>query len=94
MADGRWLMAVLIVLLAATASASDWDGPFMRVGHDPSWSSPTLDDSSWTRTELQFVPQTNDSVWLRWKIDLTNYKRAPGRPFGLYFGALASHEVY
>ena len=66
----------------------------MRIGHDPSWSSPALDDSSWTRVELSDVPQTNDSVWLRWKIDLTEYKRAPGRPFGLYFAAIASHEVW
>jgi hypothetical protein len=40
------------------------------------------------------VPHPNDSVWLRWKIDLTDFERKPGRPFGLYFGALASHEIW
>jgi hypothetical protein len=83
-----------IVLFATTASAIDWDGPRLRVGHDPSWSSPALDDSSWQQLSLNDVPQANDSIWLRWKIDLTKYKRAPGKPFGLYFGALASHEVW
>ena len=82
-----------IVLFAATASASPWEGPRVRIGNDPSWSSPALDDSSWQLTTLDDVHQTGE-LWLRWKIDLTDYKRAPGRPFGLYFGALASHEIF
>jgi hypothetical protein len=77
-----------------TPAVAAWDGPHVRVGDDPAWSSPALDDSAWTRMEIESVPQPNDSVWLRWKIDLTDYKRAPGRPFGLYFGALASHEIW
>ena len=89
-------LILAILLFAATASAApqDWVGPRVRIGDDPSWSSPTLDDSSWTLMEIEQVPQAKDALWMRWRIDLTNYKRAPGKPFGIYFAAMASHEIY
>ncbi|HVS29823.1 MAG TPA: histidine kinase [Thermoanaerobaculia bacterium] len=87
------ISSFLAMLLFAT-TASAWDGPRMRVGHDPAWASPQLDDSSWTPVDLNDVPQPNDSVWLRWTIDLTEFERKPGRPFGIYFAALASHEIW
>jgi len=91
---GALLIAANVAAAVTTVPVAIDPQPRMRIGHDPSWSSPALDDSSWTSIRLNDVPHPNDSVWLRWNVDLTSYKRAAGRPFGIYFGALASHEIW
>lgn len=87
-------LALVGVLLLATTLSAEHSGPRMRVGHDPAWASPHLDDSSWQEIPLDQVPHPGDSIWLRWTVDLTDYEREPGRPFGLYFGAMASHAIW
>ena len=92
----RWLrpphskvvLAAFVFALATTASAAT---PYvvieqveMRVGDDPSWQSTTLSE----------VPHPGDAIWLRAKVDLTDLERRPGRPLGIYFGGMASHELF
>jgi hypothetical protein len=89
----RALLAFL--LLAASAEAKVWDSHFrMRVGHDPAWSAPAFDDSTWPRVHFHEVPEANDSIWLRIGVDTTAAGREPGHPLGLYVGAMAAHEVW
>jgi Histidine kinase len=87
---------LFLLLLAGAASAQQgWDGKLrMRIGHDPSWSSPHYDDSSWQLVELHEVPHRNDSVWLRLKVDTRYIRRAPDHPLGVYFAAIAAHEIW
>jgi hypothetical protein len=56
----------------------------MRVGDDPSWK----------RIAFSEVPHPGDAVTLRATVDLTNLERRPGRPLAIYFGGLASHEIF
>ena len=93
-------MLLALVLAAGVVHASGVppaiyvEGPRMRIGHDPAWASPAYDDSSWPLVNLNDVPHPGDSVWLRWRVDLTKYQRPAGRPFAIYFGAIASHEIW
>jgi hypothetical protein len=66
----------------------------MKSGHAERWAAPDFDDSSWKTVELKDVPALNDSVWLRKRVDTTMLERQPGRPLGLYFAAIASHEIW
>ena len=66
----------------------------MKSGHDERWSAVGFDDSGWQAVDLKDVPAMNDSVWLRKRVDTTMLDRRPGRPLGLYFAAIASHEIW
>ncbi len=79
---------VITLLFTSTASAATRyvfvENVEMRVGDSPTWQ----------RTAFSEVPHPGDSVWLRAQVDLTDLERRPGRPLGIYFGALASHELF
>lgn len=78
----------MLLLLATPASAEVTDGWLhYRIGDE---------DGPWTTTRsFDTLPQKpGDVLWVRVPLDLTDYKRAPGRPFGLYYGGLASHELW
>jgi hypothetical protein len=50
---------------------------------------------AWQRIEsLAEVPAGVDEVWVRAEVDLAQLSRAPGRPLGIYYGGMASHELY
>ena len=66
----------------------------MKSGHDARWSTTGFDDSGWDVVDLKDVPALNDSVWLRKRVDTTKLHRRPDRPLGLYFAAIASHEIW
>jgi hypothetical protein len=66
----------------------------VRVGDDPGWSDPGLDDSSWRRLPLHRVPGADPVTWLRAEIDLEPRHIPRQRPVGLFFAALASHEIF
>ena len=70
------------------------DNVRMHVGDDSRWAAPSFDDSAWTVMEFEEVLHENDVVWMRAKIDLTRLERHAGHPLAIYFGALASHELF
>jgi hypothetical protein len=88
-----------ILLLAATVNASptrvlNVTRFQMHAGDNAGWSSPTFDDSSWTSIAFEDTPHPNDTVWLRARVDTTRLERRQGQPLGVFFGALASHELW
>jgi len=89
-------MFLIAFFLAATLKADPWDGTIRyRIGDDAAWASPALDDSSWTAGNFETLPlHANDALWIRLKLDLTTFRVAPGHPFGIYHGGLASHEIW
>ena len=86
---GCWVPGLL-------AAPSPWDGTIRyRIGDSPSWASPTLDDSKWATATFDTLPQNpGDVLWVRVRLDLTTFKVKDGRPFGVYYGGLASHELF
>lgn len=52
-------------------------------------------EGAWTRVQsLSELPAGTDEVWMRGEIDLSQLRRIPGRPLAIYFGGMASHELY
>jgi hypothetical protein len=92
------LMLLGILLFAATTSAAKpyvfVDTVQMKIGDEAAWSARSFDDASWQRIRFDEVPDTSGVVWMRATVDLTNLERTPGTPLGLYFGAMASHELW
>ena len=66
----------------------------MKVGDDLRWAQPSWDDRDWPEVQFQLVPQANDIVWFRAKIRLLPGHFIAEHPLGVYFAALASHEIY
>lgn len=89
-------LVILILLLAATVSAAPLDGTVRyRIGDDPSWASPALDESGWERATFETLPQhSGDVIWVRLTVDLTTFRVKGGKPFGVYYGGMASHELF
>ncbi len=85
---------LVAALPAAASKVLSVDAFLMKVGHDVRWSFPQTDDRSWKPVKLHDVPAEDDSVWLRARVDTSALKRGPGRPVGLYFAAIASHEIW
>jgi hypothetical protein len=81
---------------ATQQPSNPWDGTIRyRIGDDPSWASPVLDDSNWTSATFATLPQQpGDVIWVRVALDLTTFKVKDGRPFGVYYGGMASHELF
>jgi hypothetical protein len=89
------LVAVAAPLQAAGTTLLNLGKRFlMKSGHAERWSAVDFDDSGWETVELKDVPALDDSVWLRKRVDTTMLERQPGRPLGLYFAAIASHEIW
>lgn len=87
------------ILLAAALTASqprvlNLAQVRMRSGDDVAWSSPAFDDSSWRLIAFEDVPHPDDIVWMRAEVDTAMLSRRPGQPLGVFFGALASHELW
>jgi hypothetical protein len=88
---------VLLFLFAGTAGAAPYlfvDDVRVHAGDDPAWAAPDFDDSQWPLIRLDEVPHRGDTVWLRAKVDLTKVERRAGKPLAIYFGGLASHELW
>jgi hypothetical protein len=52
-------------------------------------------DGAWKRIQSPSeIPAGTDEVWIRGQVDLANLRRIPGRPLAIYFGGMASHELY
>jgi Histidine kinase len=90
------LAALVLATTVAAAPPEPWDGTIRyQVGDDPAWASPAFDDSQWPAGVFESLPQKpNDVLWVRVKLDLRVFKVKAGHPFGIYFGGLASHELY
>jgi hypothetical protein len=65
-----------------------------QAGDDPRWAASDHDDSGWPQSDLQAVDAGEGLVWLRARVTLAEGQVPPGRPTGIYFGALASHELF
>src|SRR5688572_9154598 len=74
-------MILLAAVLTTLINVESFD---MRIGDSPVTQ----------RVRLWNVPQPNDHVWLRANVDLSQLQRPPGKPLGIYVGAMASHELY
>ncbi|HYC62365.1 MAG TPA: histidine kinase [Thermoanaerobaculia bacterium] len=99
---------VLLLLVFAATPYVFVENVRMHIGDDPRWAAPSFDDSTWTMTRLDEVPETNDVVWLRAKIDLSNLQPSGATgsqpvgnirlqkltPLAIYFAGLASHELF
>lgn len=75
-------MLLVLLLFAVAGRADDVE---IRIGDDPS--------ATWTQTTFSAIPEVNDTVWLRKQLNLTQARRTK-QPLALYFGALASHELW
>jgi hypothetical protein len=85
----RGLTAVLFALLfTATASAA---APYVFVEHVEMRAG---DATTWHRVAFHEIPHRGDAITLRATVDLSNLERRPGRPLAIYFGGLASHELW
>lgn len=63
-------------------------------GDDPSWSAPDFDDSRWREIDLWDVPEADGVIWLRAVVEIEEHTVSAGQPFGVFFAALASHEIF
>lgn len=80
------VLPVLALLLAPALRASPYlsvDEVEMRTAASPQWQRVALFD----------IRETGE-LWLRAKVDLSQLESHPGRPLAIYFGALASHELF
>ncbi len=66
----------------------------MKFGDDPAWSSPDLDDSDWEQIRLYDVPEADSVIWLRADVELRPEHLVEGRPLGLFYAAMATHEIW
>lgn len=82
--------------VAGLAAQEVWDGTVRyRIGDDPSWASPTLDERGWKPATFDTLPRKpGDVIWVRVTLDLTTFKVKEGKPFGVYYGGMASHELF
>jgi len=90
------LAVAILIAFAISAGAlpiSSVQQVRMKVGDDPRWADPALDDSAWPVVRLGDVPETAGIVILRAKVTLDSQNTLPGRPVGVFFGALASYEL-
>ncbi len=85
------MFSAAYVCAAGLIDQSDF---LMKVGDDSRWAQPSWDDRDWTPVQFQLAPQANDIVWFRAKIRLLPGHFIAGHPLGVYFAALASHEIY
>jgi hypothetical protein len=87
-------LAAAALLLASLASASPLVNARrfrMMRGDSPAWARPDFDDGAWPSVALEEVPGGPGILWLRARIDLP---AAAKRPVGVFFSALASHEIW
>lgn len=63
----------------------------MHIGDDPAFAARDFDESSWQRIDFWRLKQENDVVWLRKRVIILPNQKPP---VGLYFAALASHEIW
>jgi hypothetical protein len=81
-------------MLLALVLVVSLDHVRMHAGDDDAWAAPAFDDSSWQQLRLDAVPDRDDVVWLRGRVDLTHLQRERGHPLGIQFSGLASHELW
>ena len=76
---------LLLMLLASSAHAAVWTEVVeVRRG----------DSGPWVRMTLDEIGEPDGVLWIRAQLDLTKLKRRPGQPLAVYFGAMASHELF
>lgn len=64
-----------------------------ETGDDPRWSDPFFDDSRWKETRLHDLPGDETLLWIRATVELSP-EIAASSPLGIFFVAMASHEIY
>lgn len=85
-----WLRRAVLVLAALLAPVAASAGAFsveefdLRIG----------DDTAWRRVRLSQVPEADDALVLRAHVEVPPGLRGDGRPLAVYFGAMASHEIW
>ena len=67
----------------------DYESARFRIGDDPSWARPDLDDRQWTRRPLYAPPDTAALFWARFDVEVGTVE-APA----LDLSAAAAREVY
>lgn len=63
-------------------------------GDDARWSDPAFDDSSWENAPVQDLPENETLLWIRATVDLPPELIESATPLGIFFAAMASHEIY
>lgn len=101
MAKSFLIAAMLLVCAGLSLASAAADMPLLQVhsvkihdGDDPQWAHPNYDDSGWPSTSLYEIPEPAGILWIRARIELDSRFIAGRHPTGVYFAALASHEVY
>jgi hypothetical protein len=81
-----FVLMLLFLFTTAAQAAVHAERVELRRGDDPA--------APWIRTRLSDIREVSAVVWLRATVDLSKEQRVPGHPLALYFGALASHEIW
>jgi hypothetical protein len=87
------LLLLLSLEVAWSAEFIDQTQFLMKIGDDPRWMESSLDERNWTPVDLRFI-QSEDLLWLRTPVHLSQEHFVPGHPLAIFFAALASHEIY
>lgn len=89
------IAALALVSGGAAAAELLYPGPVrVQLGDDPRWAAAELDDSEWTPTALQDAPEQAGPLWIRASVTLPVDMAAKPSPLGVFFAAMASHEIY
>lgn len=85
---------MIALVLAATLTLGYTTDLRVRAGDDPAWAARAYDDHAWQRAEWEDVRSNGSIVWIRTDVDLREIRRSGSRPLGIYFGGMASHELW
>ena len=65
----------------------------VRVGDDPRWSSPTLDETQWEEMPWYHIDPQQRLLWVRAHVQIPAHFDTAAEPFGVLISATASYEV-
>lgn len=66
----------------------------VRVGDDPRWSSPALDETSWETMPWYRIDPQDRLLWVRAPVEIPADFDTSAEPFGVLISATASYEVF
>jgi hypothetical protein len=93
----KFLFILLALLFSVPLSGAELVSArwfVMNSGDDPRWASPDWNDQDWARVHLNLTPAPAEILWLRTHITLGPENFVATHPTGIYFAAIASHEIY
>ncbi len=97
----RLVLGTIGVLTVAGCESPAFEGRFystfsISTIDRPDNANESFEAASWRTVDLDVLPQPDPDpvLWLRTEVDLAPNDSRDGRPLGLAFGALASHEIY